>query len=84
VFARILNENYSVAVFALAAMASGIKTLFGFQVEFLGGLVSDHSNSFVNAYETMFPQSKRGQGYPHVLLKFKDQRGSVKRALQDI
>jgi hypothetical protein len=79
VFARVLNENYSSAVFALMAVASAVKLLFGFKISFLGGLVSDHANSFVNAFDTpVFPGAPRGQCYPHVIMKFKDQRGQRK------
>jgi hypothetical protein len=79
VFARALNENYSSAVFALRAVASAVKLLFGFKISFLGGLVSYHANSFVNAFDTVFPGAPRGQCYPHVIMKFKDQRGQQKR-----
>jgi hypothetical protein len=80
-FARVLNENCSSAVFALTAMASAVKLLFGFKISFLGGLFSDHANSFVNAFDTAFPGAPRGQCYPHVIIKFKDQRGQRKGEL---
>jgi hypothetical protein len=74
-----LNENYSAAVFALGAMCLAVKSLFGFIVEFRGGLVSDHSQAFVNAFGKMFPKYPKGQCYPHMVMKFKDQRGKRKR-----
>jgi hypothetical protein len=57
VFAQIINENVSAAVFALVALASAGKTMFEFDIMFLGGLVSD---SFVNAYAIVFPEGIRG------------------------
>jgi hypothetical protein len=78
-FSRVLSENFSSAVFTIAALCSAVRVMFGFKIRFLGGLVSDLANSFVNAFTTMFPEAPRDQCYPHVIMKFKDQRGQRKR-----
>jgi hypothetical protein len=76
VFTHILNENFSSAVYTLTAMGSTVEHLLGFNIEFRGGLISDHAQSLVNTYAAvLFPMSIRGQCYPHVLLKWKDQWG---------
>jgi hypothetical protein len=62
----VLNENFASAVFMLSAMSSAIQKLFGFKVEFKGGLVSDHATIFVNAFEAMFPSGPRGQLSTHI------------------
>jgi hypothetical protein len=79
VLARILEENEETALYMLCALAMAIRDLFGLKLDFKGGLISDHANCFVNAYKTFFPDSPRGQCFPHVLLKVKDQRGRRKR-----
>jgi hypothetical protein len=79
VLARVLEENEESALFMLSALGKAVRELFGLKLQFNGGLISDHANSFVNAYKTFFPDSPRGQCFPHVLLKVKDQRGRRKR-----
>jgi hypothetical protein len=79
VMARVLEENQESALFMLCALGKAVRDLFGLELEFKGGLISDHANSFVNAYITFFPNCPRGQCFPHVLLKVKDQRGRRKR-----
>ena len=79
VMARVLEENQESALFMLSALGKAVRDLFGLKLEFKGGLISDHANSFVNAYIAFFPNCPRGQCFPHVLLKVKDQRGRRKR-----
>ncbi len=79
VMARVLEENQESALFMLSALGKAVRDLFGLKLEFKGGLISDHANSFVNAYINFFPDCPRGQCFPHVLLKVKDQRGRRKR-----
>jgi hypothetical protein len=41
--------------------------------------VSDHSLAFVNAFGKMFPKDPKGKCCPHMVIKFKDQRGQQKK-----
>jgi hypothetical protein len=79
VFSRVKEENEESALLMLAALGHTIRLLFGLTLDIKGGLISDHAQSFVNAYKTFFPHRPRGQCFPHVLMKFKDQSGRRKR-----
>jgi hypothetical protein len=83
--ARVLVENKESALFMLSVLHKAVGELFGLlKLDFKGGgIISDHANSFVNAYyKTCFPNYPRGQCFPHIFfqkLKVKDQRGRRKR-----
>jgi hypothetical protein len=79
IFARILNENEAGAVLMLGTLLFWVRRLFGLVLDISGGLISDHANSFVNAYEKVFPGRKKGQCYPHINLKMNDKPGRRKR-----
>jgi hypothetical protein len=79
IFARILNENEAGAVLMLATLLFTVRKLFGVVLDVSGGLISDHANSFVNAYQKVFPGRKVGQCFPHIIMKVKDQTYRRKR-----
>jgi hypothetical protein len=79
VFSRVKEENEESALFMFCSLGFAVRELFGLTLDVKGGLISDHAQSFVNAYKTFFPNRPRGQCFPHVLLKFKDQSGRRKR-----
>jgi hypothetical protein len=79
VFSRIKNEDEQSALFMFSSTGSAVLKLFGIKLDVKGGLISDHAQSFVNAYKTFFPNRPIGQCFPHVLMKFKDQSGRRKR-----
>jgi hypothetical protein len=50
--------------------------LFGVRLKFLGGLVCDQSDAFINAFEKVVPDSRQeGQDHSHIVMKFNDQPG---------
>jgi hypothetical protein len=79
VFSRILQENTVGALLLLSTFLYNVRRLFGVRFDVLGGLISDHANSFVNAYQKVFPNRPIGQCFPHVQLKVLDQPGRRKR-----
>jgi hypothetical protein len=71
-YAQGLKEREEVALLALLCLKQAAKDLLGINdLQFYGGLVSDHAWSFTNAYQRAFPNSKRGQCWPHIVRKFK-------------
>ena len=62
-----------------SSLGFAVHELFGLTLDVKGGLISDHAQSFVNAYKTFFPNRPHGLCFPHVLMKFKDQSGRQKR-----
>jgi hypothetical protein len=79
VFARVKEENEESALLMFCSLGFAVRELFGLTLDVKGGLISDHAQSFINAYTTFFPTRPRGQCFPHVLMKFKDQSGRRKR-----
>jgi hypothetical protein len=65
--------------------------LFGINnIQFKGGLCSDHSSSFVNAFKEVFPTTQPIQCYSHIIRKFIDpiqsnrkENGTYRRHLQN-
>jgi hypothetical protein len=78
-FSSVLEENEESALYMLCALGLSVQDRFGSTLDFKGGLVSDHANSFVNAYKTCLPNCLRGQCFPHLLMKVKYQCGRRKR-----
>jgi hypothetical protein len=79
VFARVLEECEASALLTLSALGWAVKLLFGIVLDVKGGLISDHANSFVNAFRLFFPDRPIGQCFPHITMKVKDQSGLRKR-----
>jgi hypothetical protein len=79
VFARVLEECQSAALFMLASLGWACERLFGVILNVKGGLISDHANSFVNAFRIFFHKQPIGQCFPHISMQVKDQSGLRKR-----
>jgi hypothetical protein len=44
--------------------------LFGLKPNFKGGIISDHTEVFVNAFQEFFPNDQVLQCFPHIICKF--------------
>jgi hypothetical protein len=44
--------------------------LFGLIPQFKGGIISDHTEVFVNAFQEVFPNDQVMQCFPHIIRKF--------------
>jgi hypothetical protein len=78
IFARILEEDQQVTLFALCCLAYSAKVLFGVSLDVKNGLISDHSSAFTNAFKRFFEGRALGQCFPHLVRKMKDQSGQRK------
>jgi hypothetical protein len=47
------------------------RDLFGLTPQFKGGIISDHTEVFVNAFQEAFPNDQVMQCFPHVIRKFR-------------
>jgi hypothetical protein len=74
-----VQENTVAALLLLSTFLYNVRRLFGVRFDVLGGLISDHANSFLNAYQKVFPNRPVGQCFPRVQLKVLDQPGRRKR-----
>ena len=45
--------------------------LFGLTPRFKGGIISDHTEVFVNAFREIFPDDQVLQCFPHIIRKFR-------------
>jgi hypothetical protein len=45
--------------------------LFGLTPQFKGGIISDHTEVFVNAFQEVFPDDQVMQCFPHIIPKFR-------------
>jgi hypothetical protein len=45
--------------------------LFGLNPRFKGGIISDHTEVFVNAFQEIFPKDQVLQCFPHIIRKFR-------------
>jgi hypothetical protein len=75
IMAHVYLENEETAILLLETMKYWSMKLFGVRLKFLGGLVCDQSDAFINAFEKVFPDSRQGQDHSHVVMKFNDQPG---------
>jgi hypothetical protein len=53
-------------------------------IEFLGGLMSNHVDSFAYPFASIFPHTPRGQCHPHVGMKSTNQRGQCEKHQHNI
>jgi hypothetical protein len=45
--------------------------LFGLNPRFKGGIISDHTEVFVNAFQEIFPNDQVLECFPHIIWKFR-------------
>ena len=65
------GEREVVVLITLLSVKLAVKKLFGIDdVTFKGGICSDHSSAFVNAFIHSFPETTPVQCYSHVIRKF--------------
>jgi len=65
------GEREEFFIIGLLALLKYSRLVFGIvNVEFMGGIVSDHAAAFVNAFLIAFPKSKPNQCVPHLQRKF--------------
>jgi len=59
-----------VSLIALHHLKEASQQIFGLTPRFKGGLVSDHTEVFTNAFHTIFPDDILLQCFPHIIQKF--------------
>ncbi len=52
-------------------MKCAARDLFGINPRFKGGIISDHTEVFVNAFQEIFPKDQVLQCFPHIIRKFR-------------
>jgi hypothetical protein len=82
IMAHVYSNNEEAVILLLEAMKYWSMKLFGVRLKFLGGLVCDHSDAFIDAFGKVFPDSPQGQDHSHVVMKFNDQPGKRASAQQ--
>jgi hypothetical protein len=71
VYALAQGEIELVALIAMHHMKEASKDLFGLTPRFKGGLISDHTEVFTNAFHNIFPDDMLLQCFPHIIRKFR-------------
>jgi len=71
VYALAQGEIELVALIALHHLKEASQQIFGLTPRFKGGLVSDHTEVFTNAFHTIFPDDMLLQCFPHIIRKFR-------------
>jgi hypothetical protein len=60
-----------VSIFLLHYLKRIALDLFGLTPQFKGGIISDHTEVFVNAFQEVFPNDQDMQCFPHIIRKFR-------------
>jgi hypothetical protein len=71
VYALAQGEIELVALIALHHFKEASQKIFGLTPRFKGGLVSDHTEVFTNAFPNIFPDDLLLQCFPHIIRKFR-------------
>jgi hypothetical protein len=71
VYALAPGEIELVALIALECMKQAALEVFGLIPRFKGGLISDHTEVFTNAFHEAFPLDMLLQCFPHIIRKFR-------------
>lgn len=79
VFFLCREEDTVTAVSAAAAFSGWVKQLYGFDVDFLAGNVSDRADAFGHLWSEVFPNSPRGQCWTHFKMKFWKSKTTFRR-----
>jgi hypothetical protein len=71
VYALAQGEIELVALIAMHHLKEASKQIFGLTPRFKSGLISDHTEVFMNAFHTIFPEDMLLQCFPHIIRKFR-------------
>jgi hypothetical protein len=71
VYALAQGEIELVALIAMHHLREASIHIFGLTPRFKGGLISDHTEVFTNAFHTIFPEDMLLQCFPHIIRKFR-------------
>jgi hypothetical protein len=71
VYALAPGEIELVALIALEFLKCAAMEVFGLTPRFRGGLISDHTEVFTNAFHEAFPSDMLLQCFPHIIRKFR-------------
>jgi hypothetical protein len=69
-YALATGELEIVSILLLHYIKCVARDLFGLNPQFKGGIISDHTEVFVNAFQEMFPNDQVLQCFPHIIRKF--------------
>ena len=64
------SETECASIVLMCSVNYAVRRLFGIILEFRNGVVCDRADAFCNAYAHVYPDSIRGQCWPHVAFKF--------------
>ena len=70
-YALATGELELVSILLLHYVKCAARELFGLNPRFKGGIISDHTEVFVNAFQEIFPQDQVLQCFPHIIRKFR-------------
>jgi hypothetical protein len=70
-YALATGELELVALLLLHYLKRVARDLFGLAPRFKGGIISDHTEVFVNAFQEVFPHDQVLQCFPHIIRKFR-------------
>jgi hypothetical protein len=70
-YALATGELELVSILLLHYIKCVARDLFGLIPQFKGGLISDHTEVFVNAFQEVFPGAQVLQCFPHIIRKFR-------------
>jgi hypothetical protein len=70
-YALATAELEIVSILLLHYIKCVARDLFGLTPQFKGGIISDHTEVFVNAFQEMFPDDQVLQCFPHIIRKFR-------------
>jgi hypothetical protein len=70
-YALATGELELVSILLLRYVKCAARDLFGLNPRFKGGIISDHTEVFVNAFRELFPKDQVLQCFPHIIWKFR-------------
>jgi hypothetical protein len=66
-YALATDEFMLVSILLLHYLKCATRDLFGLKPEFKGGIIRDHTEVFVNAFQDIFPNDQVLQCFPHII-----------------
>jgi hypothetical protein len=70
-YALAMGKLELVSILLLHYVKCAARDLFGLNPRFKGGIISDHTEVFVNAFQELFPKDQVLQCFPHIVQKFR-------------
>jgi hypothetical protein len=70
-YALATGELELVSILLLHYVKCAARDLFGLNPRFKSGIISDHTEVFVNAFQESFPEDQVLQWFPHLIWKFR-------------